>query len=265
MNLSRIKSFVEARPRLWALAWRLHHILPFLLPHDPTYYALKYFSREGGGLILDIGANQGISALSFLKLCPTYQIISIEPNRAHEANLTKIKKKHKNFDYMVLGLANQVGELTLHTPVYGRVPLHTFASLDREHAQNMLNRTYKDNVLKDITIETNTCDVKRLDDLKLMPSIMKIDAEGFELEIMKGGMDTISKCRPQIIFEACNDDILPIAKLLEQFDYVLTRYIPDEDVFVLYDVDNAKYVSGMRNVIAVRKEDVSGLPFRGEK
>jgi hypothetical protein len=55
--------------------------LPFLLPHDKSYRALRHFiTLRPNGLFLDVGANDGISALSFRRFDKTYRILSLEPN-----------------------------------------------------------------------------------------------------------------------------------------------------------------------------------------
>ena len=53
---------------LYFLAKRLFHILPFLLPHEKDYFGLKRLLKEGDGLFVDIGANDGVSALSFRRM-----------------------------------------------------------------------------------------------------------------------------------------------------------------------------------------------------
>lgn len=43
--------------------------------------------------------------------------------------------------------------------------------------------------------------VKKLDDMKLKPDLIKIDVEGVELNVLKGAIKTIEKYHPQIYFE----------------------------------------------------------------
>src|ERR1700678_75711 len=52
----------ELHPIIWKTAWEAMHWLPFLLPHDKSYNALRHFiAIKPGGLFLDVGANDGIS------------------------------------------------------------------------------------------------------------------------------------------------------------------------------------------------------------
>src|SRR3954468_10990200 len=78
----------QLHPFSWKFAWEAVHRLPFLLPHDKSYNALKHFiAATPEGLFLDVGANDGISALSFRKFSKDYRILSLEPNRLLEPAL----------------------------------------------------------------------------------------------------------------------------------------------------------------------------------
>ncbi len=68
-NLGRLKWSVEQYFMhnffLYFYTKKLFHVVPFLLPHERDYFGLKLILPEGDGLFLDIGANDGVSALSF--------------------------------------------------------------------------------------------------------------------------------------------------------------------------------------------------------
>lgn len=69
----RLRGLVESNPYSWYFAWKLIHNLPFLLPHDKIYLAIRHFNLTPGDLILDVGANDGISAPRELKVDPINQ------------------------------------------------------------------------------------------------------------------------------------------------------------------------------------------------
>jgi hypothetical protein len=48
--------------------------------------------------------------------------------------------------------------------------------------------------------------IKPIDDFGLNPSLVKIDAETFEYQVLQGMQDTISRCRPLIMLEGANRD-----------------------------------------------------------
>ena len=67
--------------------------------------------------------------------------------------------------------------------------------------------------------------------------LIKIDTNGFELPIIKGLIQTISRDRSAIIVES-NQDIKKIDKILRKFSYKSNYFLPIEKKFKLV---NKKY------------------------
>jgi hypothetical protein len=96
--------FAEFHPYVWKMAWEAVHRLPFLLPHDKSYNAFRHFiANRPSGLFLDVGANDGISILSFRKFDSNYRILALEPNPLLEPALKKIKSNDAGLDYKMVG------------------------------------------------------------------------------------------------------------------------------------------------------------------
>tara|TARA_A100000171_G_scaffold1261_3_gene1447 strand:+ start:16439 stop:17167 length:729 start_codon:yes stop_codon:yes gene_type:complete len=238
------------------------HKTDLLLPHDPTYHALKHLVQTSAGTILDIGANQGISALSFRKMCPAHKIISFEPNLSLSENLRKIEDRIENFEYHLIGLGDEEGEFTLYTPWYGKIALHTFSSFDEENVKSAINLTYKPNIRSKINIIPTQCRIRKLDDFDLSPEVIKIDAEGLEDRIFRGGENTLKKYYPSIIFEACHGTIREATRLLTDYGYLILSYSVKNDCFSDFsEQESVKYVSGLRNLIAVSEEKYADIPI----
>jgi FkbM family methyltransferase len=182
-----LKSTIEGQPKLWNIAWKALHATNIFLPHDPTYKALPNLIKDPHSMILDIGANQGISALSFNKLAPNAQIVSFEPNMALESNLISLRKRIKNFEFHMCGLGDEVGEFQLFVPRYKDIYLHTFSSLDRMSLERGIKQTYSSSIFNAIVIEKFICKICTLDSFGYNPSVIKVDAEGFEDKIFSGG------------------------------------------------------------------------------
>ena len=260
-RLSRLKAFVEGHPLLWTVAWRAMHRLPFLLPHDPTYYAIRHLVPSADGLILDIGANQGISALSFHKICPRCRIVSFEPNPAHAPKLEEVKGRiGPVFSYYMVGLGDAPGEFTLHTPFFKNIPLHTFSSFSEESVSGALDESYCESMRDRITIRRDICKVMTLDSLSLAPDVIKIDAEGLEPQILAGGENTLREHMPCLIFEACHGNLDAVISLLNGFGYKILSYDTRADTFADFVEGGAvANVSGLRNLIAVSGSVRQGL------
>ena len=256
MIKEKVKSFIEARPVIWDFAWRALHYSNLFLPHDPCYHSIPHLIHDRTGIILDIGANQGISALSFSKLCPNAKIISFEPNIALESNLLSVSKRIKNFEFHMFGLGDAIGEFQLFVPRYKNIYLHTFSSLDRASLEQAIIQTYDSSISDAIVIENFICKIATLDSFGYSPSVIKVDAEGFEDKIFSGGEITIRTSKPSIIFEAVHGSLEAILKRLHNFEYEIFSYDPIGNIFHPYRaLDGVPYISGSRNLIAI-SEDV---------
>ncbi len=259
-----IKSFIEQRPFFWNLAWRFIHLNDIFLPHDPTYYALKLLINTKDDLIIDIGANTGISALSFRKLCPSNRIISFEPNIAHEDNLKSIKKRIGNYEYELFGLGDKDDEFNLYIPKYKNIFLHTFSSIQKKSLLNALNNHFNKKVLSKISIEVMRCKIKTLDSYNFSPSLIKIDVEGFEENVLRGSINTLRKHMPSLIFEVCHGSLKEISSFLRGLGYEILNFDNQNNCFKLHcDEDLISNVSGLRNLIAVEKSKSMQLPIIG--
>lgn len=255
-----VKNFIEQRPHLWRLVWETAQSSNIFLPHDPTYKALPYLIRDTQSIILDIGANQGISALSFRKLCPSNPIISFEPNFALEADLQRVERRIDNFEFHMCGLGDVEGEFELFVPKYKNVYLHTFSSLDRNSLEKAIMETYSSAVSRFIEITSFICKIRTLDSFGYSPNVLKVDAEGFEEKIFAGGEATLHRHRPSIIFEAVHGALGKILEKLRSLEYKIVSFIPSQDAFQPFqEKSGVPYVSGSRNLIAVSGDVLATL------
>lgn len=256
-RLSGLKTLVERHPVIWTGVWRLLHASALFLPHDPTYYALRRLAGRrattgGNGLILDIGANQGISALGFRKLCPRHRIVSFEPNPVHQPALRRVGRRIGNFEFHMVGLGDRPGEFTLFTPRYKSIYLHTFSSLDEGTVRSAIDLSYRPAVRNKIVIEPRICRVRTLDEFALGPEIIKLDVEGTESKVLEGGRRTIEKHKPALILEVCHGNASDTFRLLADLGYKVFSYSVRNDAFTPFDPkDSVPGASGLRNVIAI--------------
>lgn len=254
--------WAQLHPFSWKLAWEAVHRLPFLLPHDKSYNALKYFvAATPEGLFLDVGANDGISALSFRKFSKTYRILSLEPNNLLEPALKRIKSLDSRFDYRMLGAGSAPAQLQFFMPVYRGIFLHTFTSGNRDQVRRAIAEHFGAHVARGTRIETIDGEVIRLDDLKLDPAIVKIDAEGFDYEVLLGLSETIARARPFLVVEIAWTERDRITALLQKQDYILAAYDIAADRFRADIDDFHSRMPGERNIFAIPKEKSHALPF----
>ena len=193
-------------------------------PHEEDFYALKKFKPAPDQVLIDVGANRGLTIVSVL-LFPHLKnkIIGFEPN---PLVFDKLKNncfisKSNRITLFRCGLSNQNGKLPLYVPFYRRWMFDGLASFNYESAKNWLTyRLWKFNHHK-LTIKRICCEVRELDDFNFNPYFIKIDVQDHELQVLQGGKNTIGKHRPIFLIESVNEQIV---HFLEQFNYLFFTY-----------------------------------------
>ena len=203
-------------------------------PHEADFAAFGRFPQRKG-LFLDIGANAGESVLSFRLFNRTAPILSIEPNRYHEPDLRFLKRRIRNFDYLLCGAGDTNGRATLYVPVYRDLPLTGEASFHREQALDnyWLREQVGTGARSAVRLLELPVEVKRMDDLALRPDFVKIDVQGFESKVVAGLRDTIAAAQPVLLIErsGCDD---ALHAQLARLGYRAFVYGADADSFTPY-------------------------------
>ena len=164
--------------------YKLIHIL-----QDPVLNCAKGLLTKGD-VVLDIGANRGTYSFYFKNLVgETGEVFSFEPQNKIfnelEINLGKI------CNLFNIAISNKNGTQYFYEHTEGAGPS---SSLEKH------NDLIESGLTKKIKVKTQTLD-KICEDLHIIPNFIKIDAEGHDLEIIKGTNRTIKKHKPILIFE----------------------------------------------------------------
>jgi FkbM family methyltransferase len=172
-------------------------------PSQHHFKLLAMFPRRLDGVVVDIGGNIGQSVQAIRMFLPTVRVVSFEPN----PNLARFIKSRFRRDLKVevrnVGLGTAPGTFRLYVPSYRGFVYDALASFDRDHAESWLNANtlYFFNRAK-LSLLESECRVERLDDQALTDVVfMKIDVEGFESEVVLGGLQTIKRCEPILMIE----------------------------------------------------------------
>jgi FkbM family methyltransferase len=251
---------VEQHPYLWFAAWTIAHKFTALLPHDRSYFAIRHFGGTREHLLVDIGANDGISALSFHKLNPDVRILSLEPNPLHRSSLQAVKDRIPNFDFMMVGAGDTAAEVRLFSPYYKRIALHTFTSGSAEQVKTAVAKSFGPAVASALKIIECTVPIIRLDELNLAPWLIKIDVEGFDYKVLLGARATLERHRPYVIVEACHADLEPMLRYFAELDYVVLTFDMAINKFAHLEQGALEYATGARNLFAVPHETLGTLP-----
>jgi FkbM family methyltransferase len=179
---------------------------------DPKItWIISRLLRSGDGA-LDVGANLGVLTLLMAKLVgPTGTVHAFEPNpmlcQRLEQTLSRNQAKNVKLHAVALGASETRMDL--------RVPRGNFgaASLVRKIAD---------------PAQTHSVTVRKLDDVIFQEAnsriaFMKLDVEGFELEVLRGAQRLLERLRPAVLFETNEKgdrgQVSPVMKFLKECDY----------------------------------------------
>lgn len=179
---------------------------------------ISNYYKEGTD-ILDIGANIGYNSLMFSDYGP---VVSFEPvyydivvkNARQNAILHSI-------NVFPCALSNDNKREIIYIPSHG-----CQSNTQINYGGTSFHNTED---MKGVGIEVQCC---LLDDIyKGVPSIIKIDVEGHELQVLEGAQETIKKHKPTLMVEIHDYQNNPVAKLIESMGYGTPEKRP-EAIFI---------------------------------
>jgi FkbM family methyltransferase len=142
------------------------------------------------GTILDVGAHDGLLTVPFAAL-PGARVLAFEPLPPAFARLAAACAGLPNVTLRREALGAAPGTLTLSVPVLDGVAQEQWASLAKDY------RAYGSVTTQHHEVAVITVDSLGLTDL----AHVKVDAEGFEEEVLAGARATLARCRPVLSLE----------------------------------------------------------------
>lgn len=142
------------------------------------------------GTILDIGAHDGLLTAPLAEL-PGAHVIAFEPLPSAMARLRERLGMHPRVTLRPEALGATHGEATLTLPVVAGEAAEQWASLAKTYAGHA-----------GVTTRHHRVQVVPLDALDLTDvTAIKLDAEGYEEEVLQGGRGTLRRCQPVLSVE----------------------------------------------------------------
>jgi FkbM family methyltransferase len=167
---------------------------------------------QKGDTVMDIGAHKGgYLYLMLQKVGKQGKLVAFEPQTVLHYYLTNMKKllKWNNVTIEHIALSDTETETTLFIPT-------NHVSNASAPGATILNNRERDDIGFTETVNTDSldhyCSVYNIE-----PNFLKIDVEGNELNIFKGGMITLKKSKPKIIVE-CDAGYVGESQVLETFE-----------------------------------------------
>jgi FkbM family methyltransferase len=155
---------------------------------------------------LDIGANNGVTTSLLSRVFA--HVHAFEPNPTLVREWFEVAPA--NVTAWPYALSDRDGDATLNVPLIGNLALTGWASLG-EPGLEKLDR------IDPVTVPCRRLDSLGLEELPI--DFIKIDVEGHELAVLKGGTTSILRWRPWIMIEAWEPQQGAILHLFEQWQY----------------------------------------------
>ena len=169
-----------------------------IMTADQSFYELDVLERirsrrkweADGSLAVDAGAYLGTHSTYFASVCDCERVISFE------ANSESFKLLNENL------LSNDVADrVTPHNKALGAQPGHaSIAQVDLGINQGATSLVSASEAEGSVVVTTIDVEIGAIgQDAKV--SLIKIDVEGAELEVLRGAASTIRRCRPLLCIE----------------------------------------------------------------
>ncbi len=149
--------------------------------------------------VIDVGANVGLHTVALAQAAHKGHVYAFEPvaEMAERASLNLALNGLENVNLFDCALGEETGEAEIIVNIAGDGMEGTSSILKTVHVEKRPGH-----------YQPRTVSVRRLDDViaevkpKRRISFIKIDTEGFEPMVIRGGMETIRQHRPAMIVEA---------------------------------------------------------------
>ena len=170
-------------------------------------------NQKISGWFFDVGANVGLYSWEVRKVSPHRKILAFEPDPENIILLEKTLNgaNFQNVEICKCALSNRLAEASFFqdnlTSATG-----SLAGKDKPWIEQYLNGS-----ANEIRVKTETLDSVVSEDKT--PSLIKIDVEGHEVEVLQGGRNTLSEAKPLLIIESFPPKQCTVLSLLDELGY----------------------------------------------
>jgi FkbM family methyltransferase len=152
---------------------------------------------DRNGLCVDVGANVGLYSLLFASLFRKVVAFEASPITAKLLEVNLALAHVSNVQCVPMGLSKKAETATLRTPANGNLG---WARISHHENWETFAHTIQVDTLDNLAVELGFANEP--------VSLIKVDVEGHEAEVLEGAGATIDRWRPAILFEASSQSNL---------------------------------------------------------
>ena len=165
--------------------------------------------------IAHVGAHRGQEVEEYLKLFDDVKLNLFEPQQKLFKHLKNKFQDHKNINYFNLALGSYKGSATMHTANTDGQSSSILEPKEhlKEHPQIKFHKD--DEIIK----------IRKLDELGITNiDLLNIDTQGYELEVLKGGVNTLNEDVKYMILEVNKRELYKGCPVVSDIDKYLYKY-----------------------------------------
>ena len=148
-------------------------------------------------IVIDVGANIGQFAVDLRRMGFAGKIFSFEPDLENFLFLEMLTRKDSNWKAFNIALGSMEGSAILNVSKNNGLS-SSFLKMDQRHTKSFPESNYVSEKKVKISTLDNFVDLHQID---LSHTLLKMDVQGFEYEVLKGGINSI-KMLQGIYFES---------------------------------------------------------------
>lgn len=226
---SKAKSILaEKMPSLFGLLRSSEVIWNSIFPrlHELEFENLPKLSE--GAFIVDVGANLGQSAVCFVYLFKRPNILCFEPNKKCHKTLKIVRFflwfRRAKVKLVSKGVGLKNGKATFQVPV-NQSGVH-FLQEGFVSETSVVPSLISSRIGSKFKLVEEAIGIVSLDGFVNHADLIKIDTQGFELQVLQGAEKLIRNSRPYIFLEICDrrETATACFELLSSWDYQIQSY-----------------------------------------
>lgn len=215
-------------------------------------YLINTFLKQkikGNGIFLDVGANLGDYSSMLRNAFPKSQLYAFEPNpNAYK----KLKERFDNKIQIVhQGVGKENGELELFYDAEDVTSVQ--ATSDRRILEEISKTKSISSELISVTTLDDFCQLENIDHIDLL----KIDTEGFEMEVLIGAKNLLSQGKIDFIQFEFNEVNIVKRRFLKDYYEILIDYdlyrLDENRLITLNDWQPIHEIFMFQNILAIKR------------